>query len=83
MREFCDSYNLKNLIKEPTCFKNASNPSCIDLMLTNSRSFQNSLNIETGLSDFHKMTLTVLKTIFPKVKPEIILYRNYKKKIKL
>ena len=34
MREFCDSYNLKNLIKEPTCFKNPSNPSCIDLMLT-------------------------------------------------
>ena len=80
MREFCDSYNLKNLIKEPTCFKNPSNPSCIDLMLTNSnRSFQNSLNIETGLSDFHKMTVTVLKTTFPKVKPKIILYRNYKK----
>ena len=78
MREFCDSYNLKNLIKEPTCFKNPSNPSCIDLMLTNSnRSFQNSLNIETGLSDFHKMTVTVLKTTFPKVKPKIILYRNY------
>ena len=84
IREFCDSYNLKNLIKEPTCFKNPSNPSCIDVMLTNSnRSFQKSLNIETGLSDFHKMTVTVLKTTFPKVKPKIILYRNYKKKFKL
>ena len=49
-------------------------------MLTNSnRSFQNSLNIETGLCDFHTMTVTVLKTTFPKVKAKIILYRNYKK----
>ena len=32
---FCTTYNLKNLIKEPTCFKNIDNPSCIDLILTN------------------------------------------------
>ena len=37
--EFClDSFlyqhELKNLVKEKTCFKNVSNPSCIDLFLT-------------------------------------------------
>ena len=32
MSEFCDVYNLKNLIKDPTCFKNPLNPSCIDLI---------------------------------------------------
>ena len=35
MKDFCDLYDLENLIKEPTCFKNPNNPSSIDLMLTN------------------------------------------------
>ena len=35
MEVFCTTYNFKNLVKEPTCFKNADNPSCIDLILTN------------------------------------------------
>ena len=79
MSEFCAIYNLKNLVKEPTCFKNPNNPSCIDLMLTNRyRSFMNTTVIETGLSDFHKMTVTVLKTYFKKVPPKIISYRDFK-----
>ena len=32
---FCNNFDLTNLIKEPTCFKNPENPSCIDLFLTN------------------------------------------------
>ena len=35
MRNFCSSYSLNSLIKQPTCFKNSENPSCIDLNLTN------------------------------------------------
>ena len=31
-----------------------------------------------GLSDCHKMILTVFKTTFPKKKPKEIIYRNYK-----
>ena len=78
-KAFCEIYNLKNLVKENTCFKNPDNPSCIDLILTNRyRSFQNTHVIETGLSDFHKMTVTVLKTFFEKKKPKIISYRDYK-----
>ena len=77
--EFCNSYCLKSLINEPTCYKNINNPKCIDLILTNrSRSFQNSDTLETGLSDFHKMTLTVMKTQFQKLPPKIIIYRDYK-----
>ena len=50
-------------VKEPTCYKNVQNPSSIDVMLTNRKgSFQNSMVVETGLSDHHKMTVTVLKT---------------------
>ena len=41
LRHFCDLYKLKILVREPTCFKNPDNPSCIDLFLTNcSNSFQ-------------------------------------------
>ena len=79
MKEFCDIYNLSNLIKEPTCFKNPLNPSSIDVMLTNrARQFQNSHTVETGLSDHHKMTITVLKTFFQKQSPTIVKYRDYK-----
>ena len=79
MKEFCETYSMTSLNKEPTCFKSIDNPSCIDLILTNKiRSFQNTMLCETGLSDFHKMTLTVIKTCFKKLKPQIISYRDYK-----
>ena len=43
MRHFCESYNLKSLIKVPTCYKNPESPSCIDFILTNKHwIFQNS-----------------------------------------
>ena len=63
MMSFCESYTLSSLIKEPTCYKNPQNPSCLDLILTNSPySFQYSCVIETGLSDYHKMTVTAMKS---------------------
>ena len=79
LKEFLYEYNAKNLVKENTCFKNIDNPSCIDLFITNSyQSFQNTTTVSTGLSDFHKMVITVLKTTFPKAKPKVIQYRDYK-----
>ena len=41
-------------------------------------SFKNTYVIETGLSDFHKMKITVIKIHFPKMKPEVFRYRKYK-----
>ena len=35
LSNFCEIYNLKNLIKDKTCFKNPNKPSCIDLIITN------------------------------------------------
>ena len=79
MKEFCQLYNLKNLIIDPTCFKNPLNPSLIDLILTNKpKLFHQSKVIETGLSDHHKMTVSVLKTFFKKQAPICITYRDYK-----
>ena len=52
--------------------------SCIYLILTNLlRHFQNSKHVETGLSGFHKMTITVMKSSFKKLKSKIISYYKY------
>ena len=41
MPEFCETYNLQNLVKDPTCYKNPPKPTCIDLILKNfPKSFQ-------------------------------------------
>ena len=77
--EFFNLLNFKNLVKEPTCYKNPENPRLIELIITNrSKMFQNTINVESGLSDVHKMTVTVLKTYFKKCKPKIISNRDYK-----
>ena len=65
--------------KKLTCFKNIDRPSCIDLILTNkSGYFQDTLVIETGLSDFHRLTVTVMKVSFQKQTPKTLYYRNLK-----
>ena len=80
MTDFCQMYNLQNMINEPTCYKNVNNPSAIDLILTNRKTcFHNSMTIEIGLSEHHKMTVTVLKSYFKKKEPIKINYRCYKK----
>ena len=79
LKDFCNLYNLTILINKATCYKNPNNPSCIDLLLTNfSKNFRNSCVIETGLSDFHKMLVTVMKTNFRKLELKILNYRNYR-----
>ena len=80
LNEFCNIYNLFSLVREPTSFKNPYNSSCIDLFVTTSpRSFQNTLTIETGISDFHKMVaITAMKLFYKKQKPKIMQYRSYK-----
>ena len=67
MGNFCNSCNLNSLIKQATCFKNKP------------RSFQSTCVIETGLSDFHRMTVSVLKTHFRKLPPKFVTYRDFKK----
>ena len=79
-KNFCDSYNLANLITEPTCFKSLQNPMSIDVILTNRGNlFQKSLCFGTGISDHHKLTIIVLKSRFKRLEPIEIKYRKYKK----
>ena len=79
LTSFCTFFKLKNLVKEPTCYKNPNNPSCIDLFLTNcARSFHKTCVFETGLSDFHKLVVTILRSKVESLPPKIISYRTYK-----
>ena len=80
LASFCTFYNFKSLTSKPTCYRNPDNSSCIDLILTNCPNyFQNSSTFETGLSDFHKLILTLFKYEILQQRPKITLYRDYKR----
>ena len=51
--DFMSVYNLKNLIRHKTCFRNSGNPS----------------SFETGLSDCHKCQQQSLSNTFPNKNP--------------
>ena len=65
--DFCGIYNLKHLIKDKACFKNPTKLTCIDLIVTNRpKCLHDTVVIETGLSDFHKMSATLMKMYYTK-----------------
>ena len=65
VNDFCNVYILSNFVKEPTCYKKPDNPFCIDLVLTRRpKCFQSPMMMETGISDFYKMVITVLNFFF-------------------
>ena len=67
-----------NLIKELTCFKSPENPTSIDfILIKKSLSSKKAYIIETGLSDFHKMIVAVMKMDFPKMEPQTTSYQKY------
>ena len=56
--DFCKICNLKHLIKDKTCFNNPTKPTCVDLIVANRlKCFQDTVVFETGLSDFHEMSV--------------------------
>ena len=80
LASFCNIYNFKNIINKPTCCKNSHNTSCIYLILTYYPNyFQNLSKFETGLSDFHRLILTLFKSGIPQQQTRILSYQNYKR----
>ena len=79
LSDFIDTFSLSSLINRKTCHKNLSGTT-IDVMLTNrSNCFQKTSTAVAGLSDFHKIIISGLKTTFKKVPPKKLIFRNYKK----
>ena len=82
LKDFCELNDLSNLIDKPTCYKNFDKPKRIDLIFTNKPSyFQHSNNFETGISDFHLLTVTEFKMEFQQLKPQVITSAFIKKLI--
>ena len=69
---------MKNIITGETCFKKTTGKS-LDILLKNRpRSFLKTRIFETGLSDDHKLILSVFRSYFSRIPPETIQYRKYK-----
>ena len=79
LQNFCESFLFEHLIKKATCYK-GDTLTGIDHIITNiSKCFMKSLALETGISDQHKMIMTILRSTFAKGKPKTFYYRCYKK----
>ena len=79
MKNFCQICSCNNIVKDKTSFKNPENPLWVDLIIANRlKSFQWSTLIETGLSDFHETSLTIMKVFYSKENAKVIQYRKYK-----
>ena len=77
LQDFLNTFDLKNIVNEPTCFK--GKPSCIDLILTTRKKyFKKIKTIVTGISDFHKLVIGSLRSTFTKGNPKTKSYRDYK-----
>ena len=73
-----DTFSLTNLVTDSTCFR-SNKGTLIDLMLTNKpKSFYKSHSFVTGLSDCHKLIVSILRTSFQKLPPKFVIYRNKK-----
>ena len=78
LSDFCQMNKFEHLILKPTCFKGLL-PSTIDPLLTNHmQSFMKSYVYEIGISDHHKMIISVLRKTFAKCKPKTVFYYCYK-----
>ena len=78
LTDFMNAFDLTNLIKAKTCIT-WNHESSIDLILSNRpRSHMHSNAYELGISDFHKVSLTFLKSHIARLKPCKISYRCYK-----
>ena len=77
LSDLCDTFSLSNHVNGVTCVK-SQNGTSIDVMLTNRpRRFHNISLIETGLSDCHKMIVSVFRAFFKRLPAKVIECRNY------
>ena len=78
-----DTFSLTNLLTNSSCFK-SNKDTFIDLMLTNKpKSFYRSHSFVTGLSDCHKLIVSILRTLFQKLPPKFVIYRNQKNSLRV
>ena len=78
IKDICDTYNLCNLIKDPTCHK-ADVSTLLDVVLVSNRAkYLSVLNCACEMSDFHNFVGAATRRFAPHQKPKHIFYRSYK-----
>ena len=79
LNDLLQIFDLTALVKVSTCYQ-LQNPNCIDHFLTNQKAlFKHCQTFETGLSDHHKLILTIMKSGIFKGSLKEKIYRSYKK----
>lgn len=80
LSDVLDVYGLKNIVTGPTCFKSKTNPSSVDVILTDSKlKVKSCINVGNGISDFHNTVCVSTKRQAPTSEARVIIYRSYKK----
>ena len=78
VEQLLNKLSLESLITSYACFKSVT-PTCIDLILTNHKQYFMKLQtLVTGISDFHVLTLTIMRNTFCKANSKTKFYRDYK-----
>lgn len=77
--DLIDIFNLKSLLKSPTCFMKNCTPSLVDVMLTNnSKLCIGTFNFPTGISDCHNLIGTVINNSTPTYEKSKYKYRSFR-----
>jgi len=79
LMNICDTFDLDNIVNNPTCFTVNGKPSLLDVILTNCKSLVfKSCNFSCGLSDVHNIICCQLKLENQTNKTKFCYYRSYK-----
>ena len=78
LQDVMDIYDMFNIVDKPTCFKTENN-ALLDVLFTASRKrIAGTLNVNTGISDFHNLIAFTSKMYVPETGDRNIQYRSYK-----
>ena len=79
LSEINDIFDMSCLLSNPTCFKGYQG-TLLDVFLTNRpKKLYKSTSVETGISDFHHIIITVMKGSNQKPSQKYLTSRSYKK----
>ena len=77
LQNFCESILFEHLIKKATCHKGDAPTRFDDIKLNTPKRFMKSVALETGISDRHRMIVTVFRSRFAKGKLKNFYYGCY------
>ena len=79
LSEIDDIFHMSYLLSNPTCFK-GDQGTLLDVFLTNRpKEFYKSTSVETSISDFHRIIITVIKGSNPKPSQKYHTFHSYRK----